>query len=135
MLVYPRYTVVAEKFEAMATLGIANSRMKDYFDLWFLARHADFEGDTLRMAIQATFERRGTTLTGRLPFGLTRAFADDAQKQIQWSAFLRKNRLDASSLGLVVGEVASFLAPVIERAARASTTSSSTAPARRPDGT
>ena len=117
LLVYPRYSVVAEKFEAMTILGIANSRMKDYFDVWFLARQSDFEGDTLRLAIQATFERRGTTLTGQLPFGLTRAFAEDAQKQTQWAAFLRKNRLEAHDLDRVVDEIASFLAPVIERSA------------------
>ena len=80
--VYPRYTVVAEKFEALSALGIANSRMKDYFDLWVLARHTDFDGDVLRQALQATFDRRKTTLTGQAPFGLTDAFARDAQKQI-----------------------------------------------------
>jgi hypothetical protein len=56
--VYPRYTVVAEKFEAPSTLGIANSRMKDYFDLWVLARQTDFDGDILRQAFEAAFERR-----------------------------------------------------------------------------
>ncbi len=61
--VYPRYTVVAEKLEALASLGIANSRMKDYFDLWILSRHTGFDGDTLRRAIRATFDRRKTTGT------------------------------------------------------------------------
>ena len=51
---YPRYTVVAEKLEALISLGVANSRMKDYFDLWVLARHSDFEGEVLRQAIGAT---------------------------------------------------------------------------------
>lgn len=118
--VYPRYTVVAEKFEALSKLGIANSRMKDYFDLWVLARHTDFDGDVLGQAVQATFERRKTALTGQLPFGLTDAFAQDAQKQMQWQAFLQKNRLGALALIDVIAALATFMLPVIE-AASAST--------------
>jgi hypothetical protein len=112
--VYPRYTVIAEKFEALSKLGIANSRMKDYFDLWVLARHTDFEGDILRQAVQATFERRKTALTGQLPFGLTDAFVQDAQKQMQWQAFLQKNRLEALALTDVIAVLATFMLPVIE---------------------
>lgn len=114
--VYPRYTVVSEKFEALATLGIANSRMKDYFDLWILMRHTDFDGDTLRQAVQATFDRRKTVLTGELPFGVTDAFAQDAQKQMQWQAFLRKNRLEALTLNDVTAALSDFIAPVVEAA-------------------
>ncbi|WP_339806733.1 nucleotidyl transferase AbiEii/AbiGii toxin family protein [uncultured Marinobacter sp.] len=114
--VYPRYTVVSEKFEALATLGIANSRMKDYFDLWILMRHTDFDGDTLRQAVQATFDRRKTALTGELPFGVTDAFAQDAQKQRQWQAFLRKNRLEALTLNDVTAALSDFIAPVFEAA-------------------
>ena len=114
--VYPRYTVVAEKFEALSKLGIANSRMKDYFDLWVLARHTDFAGDILRQAVQATFERRKTVLTGQPPFGLTDAFAQDAQKQMQWQAFLKKNRLEALALTDVIAALATFMLPVIEAA-------------------
>ncbi len=114
--VYPRYTVVAEKFEALSSLGIANSRMKDYFDLWILARHTDFDGDILRQSVQATFDRRKTALTGQAPFGLTDAFAQDAQKQTQWQAFLRKNRLEALALGDVIAALATFMLPVVEAA-------------------
>ena len=112
--VYPRYTVVAEKFEALSSLGIANSRMKDYFDLWILARHTNFDGDILRQAVQATFDRRKTALTGEAPFGLTDAFAQDAQKQAQWQAFLRKNRLEALALNDVIAALTTFMLPVIE---------------------
>ena len=111
--VYPHYTVVAEKFEALATLGIANSRMKDYFDLWILSLNSDFEGDILRQAIQATFNRRTTTLTRDLPFGLTHEFALDPQKKIQWKAFIRKNQLEAISLVEVVDALTIFLQPVL----------------------
>ena len=114
--VYPRYTVVAEKLEALSTLGIANSRMKDYFDLWVLARHTDFDGDILRRAVQATFDRRKSALTGQAPFGLTDAFAQDAQKRMQWQGFLKKNRLEAPSLSDVIAALATFMLPVIKAA-------------------
>lgn len=114
--VYPRYTVVAEKLEAMATLGIANSRMKDFFDLWILSRHTCFDGDTLRRAIRATFDRRRTELPSGVPFGLTDEFAQDTQKQTQWQAFLGKNRLEALALQLLVSALRDFLLPPISAA-------------------
>ncbi len=111
--VYPRYTVVAEKLEALASLGIANSRMKDFFDLWILSRHTDFDGDTLRRAIRATFDRRQTVLPPGVPFGLTDDFARDEQKQRQWQAFLGKNRLEALELDVIVQALRDFLLPAI----------------------
>ena len=82
--VYPRYTVVAEKVETIATLGIANSRMKDYFDLWVLRQQGEFDSEVLRLAIVATFARRGRPLPSQVPVGLSDAFAADQQKQRQW---------------------------------------------------
>lgn len=114
--VYPRYTVVAEKFEALSALGITNTRMKDYFDLWILARHTDFDGDLLRQAIQATFACRKTALTATIPFGLTDAFAHDERKRTQWQAFLKKNRLGELALHEVVEVLVGFMQPVIEAA-------------------
>ena len=66
--VYPREAVVAEKFEAMVQLGMTNSRMKDYYDLWFLSRHFEFEGSTFAAAVTATFNRRGTVIPPESPF-------------------------------------------------------------------
>lgn len=114
--VYPRYTVVAEKLEALVSLGIANSRMKDYFDLWVLSRYTDFDGDTLRRAIWTTFDHRKTALPTDAPFGLTNGFVQDAQKQTQWQAFLGKNRLEAPSLEDVAATLRGFLLPVIAAA-------------------
>lgn len=114
--VYPPYTVVAEKLEALSSLGIANSRMKDYFDLWILAQHTDCDADTLRRAVQATFNRRKTALPGHIPFGLTDALAQDAQKQAQWQAFLGKNRLEALALNEVIAGLATLMLPVIKAA-------------------
>jgi predicted nucleotidyltransferase component of viral defense system len=65
--VYPIYTVVAEKLEAMIYLGEPNSRMKDFFDVWFLSQRFEFSGQTLTEAIQATFQRRKTPLPHELP--------------------------------------------------------------------
>lgn len=112
--VYPRYTVVAEKFEALSSLGIANSRMKDYFDLCILARHTDFDGELLCRAIHATFERRRTPLPDGAPFGLSDEFAQDRQKQTQWQAFLRKNALIELQLSEVVVGLRAFLSPPLD---------------------
>jgi len=59
---YPKETVVAEKLEAMVKLGLANTRMKDFYDVLVMARTFPFDGDTLRRAITATFARRGTAV-------------------------------------------------------------------------
>ena len=112
--VYPRYTVVAEKFEALTILGIANSRMKDYFDLWTLSQYANFDGGIFCQAIQETFTQRGTYLSDDPPFGLTDAFALDSQKQIQWKAFLRKNQLESLALAEVINHLNVFFQPIYE---------------------
>jgi hypothetical protein len=114
---YPQYTVVAEKLEALTSLGMANSRMKDYFDLWVLARYADFDADILRRAVRATFDRRATSLTGSAPLGLTDTFAQDVQKDAQWRAFLKRNRLEVLALNDVIAALRRFLLPVAEAAA------------------
>jgi hypothetical protein len=88
---YPRATVVAEKLEAAVQLGLVNSRMKDFFDLAVLAERFEFEGEELVEALQATFERRGTRLSGDPPVALTAEFATDPTKRIQWAAFARKS--------------------------------------------
>jgi Nucleotidyl transferase AbiEii toxin, Type IV TA system len=106
---YPRATVVAEKVEAMVSLGVANSRMKDYFDVRALAREGAIESEQLAHALGATFIRRGTPLPEALPFGLSDEFARDPAKIAQWRAFLGRNRLDAPSLAEVVAEVRNFV--------------------------
>lgn len=71
LLAYPRETAIAEKFEAMVKLGIANTRMKDFRDVWVLSREHSFDGVTLSVAISATFRRRGTSLPDGVPLALT----------------------------------------------------------------
>jgi hypothetical protein len=105
--VYPKYTVVAEKFQAICVLGMINSRMKDYFDLWILLRDTSLDPQLLRQAILATLARRQTPAINGKPTGLSEQFALDAGKQIQWNAFLRKNKLEALSFTDVVSELRS----------------------------
>jgi hypothetical protein len=107
---YPKHTVVAEKFHVICALGLANSRMKDYFDLWVLLRDDDLDASQLKQAVAATFERRKTPLPQALPLGLSDDFARDASKQVQWQAFLRKNRLDKLELPHVLAVLRSSLA-------------------------
>lgn len=91
--IYPVYTVVAEKLEAMIKLGMTNSRMKDFFDLMTLAKHTDLDNQILEQAINATFNRRGTALPKAKPVACTPEFFADAAKNTQWNAFLKKNSL------------------------------------------
>ncbi|HJX17528.1 MAG TPA: nucleotidyl transferase AbiEii/AbiGii toxin family protein [Acidiferrobacterales bacterium] len=108
--VYPRAAVVAEKLEAMVSLGMANSRMKDYFDLRALAREGVLDARLLGEAIAATFERRRTVLPEGELLGLSDEFAQDVAMRAQWKAFLSKNRLDAPALDEVIVEVRRFVA-------------------------
>src|SRR5207244_2762752 len=78
---YPMVTAVAEKYEALVSLGIANSRMKDFYDLWLLARDFEFDGAILARAIKATFERRATALPAIVPMALTSKFSEEKVKQ------------------------------------------------------
>ncbi len=112
---YSRESVVAEKFHAMVTLGIANSRMKDFYDLWILARQFDFQGPLLCEAICATFQRRRTAVPSAAPLALSPDFSRDPRKLLQWRAFLGKGKLDTESTGLneVVDTLRRFLLPVI----------------------
>lgn len=110
---YPQETVIAEKLHAMVTLGLANSRMKDYYDVWMLVRTFEIDPARLRRAIEATFARRGTPLPAALPEGLTDAFAQDDTKQRQWAAFVRNLSSSAPALRDIVTELrAVVMAPL-----------------------
>lgn len=113
---YARETVIAEKFQAMVALGRANSRMKDFYDIWILSRSFRFDDDRLAQAIAATFARRETTVPTELPDALTPAFAADEQKQQQWRAFVEDVAVEPGPLALVLEELADFLMPRARRA-------------------
>jgi predicted nucleotidyltransferase component of viral defense system len=127
---YPRESVVAEKLEAMVHLGIANSRMKDFFDVWFMAQTFSFDGAVLSAAIGATFTRRGTPIPSALPLALTPAFSTDATKATQWRAFMTRGRLTPGdrTLAHVVTSIAPFLWPPLEAAGRGRELDSSWSP-------
>ena len=115
--VYPVYTVIAEKYQAMVMLGQANSRMKDFFDLAVIARRTELDGATLAAAITATFARRQTALPTGRPLALTKQFSEDAAKLRQWQAFLNKNRIAAASLGDTIALLDDLLWPPTQVAA------------------
>ena len=113
---YPRETVIAEKFEAMIRLGIVNTRMKDFHDVWQLARTFSFDGASLTQAIAATFERRGTPVPDAAPVALSAQFVEERTNQ--WSAFLRRSGLSGSpDLSDVIHLLARFLLPPSSAAA------------------
>jgi hypothetical protein len=110
---YPPETVVAEKVQALVALGMLNSRMKDFFDLWAISQTFPFEGPLLSDALRATFTRRATSLPVETPVALTQAFAEDAAKQAQWRAFLRRTAiaLAPEPLPELLRNVAAFVTP------------------------
>ncbi len=116
LMTYPRESVVAEKFEAMVSLGIANSRMKDFHDIQSLSREFSFEGVILSEAIRKTFAARGTQLPSGIPLALTAEFFEDPDKKKQWTAFCQKNRDYVADVPLqsVCEEIAAFLVPIIQ---------------------
>lgn len=116
---YPPETAVAEKLEAICSIGIANSRMKDYYDLIVISRRFGFDGAILSRAISATFDRRGTPIPVEPPVGLTYRFADDDQKRAQWAAFLKRTKLPDAPLELreVIQVVRRFVGPPLQAAA------------------
>jgi hypothetical protein len=113
---YPKETVIAEKFHAMVILGLANSRMKDFFDIDKLIKTFEFDGKIVQQAIESTFQRRKTKLPTEHPLALTTDFAGNPIKQTQWKAFLRKNRLEDDHMELheIIERLEIFLLPPIE---------------------
>lgn len=112
---YPPETVIAEKLEAMVRLGLANSRMKDFFDIWHLAQAYAFDGELLTGAIHATFAARKTPLPTDPVTALTSKFSEDPGKRIQWNAFVQQAAVAETtpSLPEVVGGIRDFLGPLL----------------------
>jgi hypothetical protein len=112
---YPPATVIAEKFQAMVDLGVANGRMKDYYDLWAVPKSLEIADADLDAAIAATFERRGTPIPAERPPGLSAEMADDPDKQRQWQAYAASIELDAIGLDTVIDGVWSLVGPSCNR--------------------
>ncbi len=116
ILVYPLETSIAEKLQNIVVMGMANSRMKDYFDLYYMLRFFTLNHKHLKEAIAQTFARRETFIPKNLPVGLGESFANNPQKSEQWRAFLQKNDLQSfgKSLNEVISEIRAELWPLIQ---------------------
>ena len=117
---YTPYTTIAEKFEAMVKLELANTRMKDYFDLAALADRLTLDGPTLANALRGTFAGRAIKLPASTPLGLGPEFVQAEYKEAQWKAFVRKNRLEDRALPFAdtVMKIRDFLMPAVSAVAR-----------------
>jgi predicted nucleotidyltransferase component of viral defense system len=119
ILVYPREAVVAEKLEAIVSLGITNSRMKDFYDLRQLAASSSFDGSVLGNSVRTTFDHRGTPLPDSKLLVLQAGFLSAPDRQVQWRAFLRRSRLSGpEDAGVLETELRSFVLPLVEALAK-----------------
>lgn len=114
---YTAETVVAEKFEAIVRLGLANSRMKDYLDIDLLLQTGQVDHRRLAEALRRTFRRRMTPLPRALPIGLTEGFWHDEIAQQRWRAFVHRNRLSVGSLEEICMRIGQQVAPILVRTA------------------
>jgi hypothetical protein len=114
MRAYTPATVIAEKFHAIAVLGMLNSRLKDYYDLYSLSQGCEATPATISKAIKATFQRRNTAVPKSWPVGLTSEFADDVVKRRQWDAFLEKSRVAGPTLALAIDAIRQLLSEPLD---------------------
>lgn len=112
---YRPETTIAEKPHILVVFGMANSRMKDIFDISVLIDRGDFDGKRVADAIKATFERRDTSMPEEVPVALTEEFYENTEKQKQWEAFHRRSGVDAGEgLASVMKRIRGFAWPVME---------------------
>ncbi len=111
---YTMESTIAEKFQAMVKLGILNSRMKDFYDIWILSRSFDFKGEVLAEAVEKTFANRNTPITLNAAV-FDPSFGIDMDKNVQWQGFIRKTKLidTPGSFEEVIAVVKLFLEPLV----------------------
>lgn len=116
ILMYPREAVVAEKLDAMLTLGATNSRMKDFYDLYILGTKFEFSGEMLQESIRATLSRRATPIPDETPVALTSAFLEAPARKAQWRSFLTRSRLKSAPASVTdtADLLRLFLLPVLD---------------------
>ncbi|MGM0587555.1 MAG: nucleotidyl transferase AbiEii/AbiGii toxin family protein [Bacteroidota bacterium] len=111
--VYSIESSVAEKLEAMVSMGTFGSRMKDYFDIWFLINNHDLKKDRLQKAITATFSNRKTPVED-FEYIFSEEFKTDDEKRQQWQAFLSRTAIESGkNFKGVVEEIEYFIKPLI----------------------
>jgi len=106
---------MAEKFQALVSLGLANGRMKDFYDLWEVPRSTEITREDLLAAVTATFERRETKVPAERPEGLTAAFTEDPVKQQQWQAYSASIELEGVDLKMVTDAIWDTMGPVCKK--------------------
>lgn len=112
--VYPQESVISEKFEAMVKLGLPNSRMKDFYDIYGYSRETDFQAEKLCEAIKQTFLRRQTLLPRATPLALTSEFFENSGKKNQWKAFKKRVKApDYLDLQIVCEQIERFIMPAV----------------------
>ena len=110
---YSLESVIAEKFEAMVTLSVVNSRMKDFYDIYTLLNSYDFDGRILQESVYETFSKRGT-IVERHHVIFTDLFVKDHARIAQWNAFLNRTGLESVSFETVICEIIKFLKPIYD---------------------
>lgn len=108
---YPPESVISEKFEAMIKLGLLNSRMKDFYDIWLMMRQFNFNGSNLVEALKRTFEHRKTNIPAGKPLFVEEIYDEKSDRQILWKAFLRKGNIKHApeKLAITAKEIENFL--------------------------
>jgi len=110
---YPIYTAISEKWHAINKLGMTNSRLKDYYDLYIITNLHNLKSELLIDAVRNTFDRRETKIGTKPPIGISSEFFNDGDKLKAWAAFLRKNDLKCeSSLSDICNLLERFLFPI-----------------------
>jgi len=108
---YPQESVISEKFEAMIKLGLLNSRMKDFYDIWLMMRQFEFKGANLVEAIKKTFKHRKTDVPQNKPLFADEIYDKKSDRQALWSAFLKKGDIQHApdTLSVTAKEIETFL--------------------------
>ena len=113
---YTPANFIAEKFQAVVALGIANSRMKDFYDLWSVPRTVEIDPSELTQTLISTFSRRNTSIPSECPSGLTEEYSQDPLKIAQWSAYMEANNFQGITLREITQEIWSWLKPICQTA-------------------
>ncbi|MGA1845330.1 MAG: nucleotidyl transferase AbiEii/AbiGii toxin family protein [bacterium] len=108
---YPQESVISEKFEAMIKLGLLNSRMKDFYDIWLMTRQFEFSGANIASAIKKTFNNRKTEIPNKKPLFADEIYDEKSDRQTLWSAFLKKGDIQNApeTLSTTAKEIERFL--------------------------
>lgn len=108
---YPQESVISEKFEAMIKLGLLNSRMKDFYDIWLMTRQFEFKGANIANAIKKTFNNRKTDIPNKKPLFADEIYDEKSDRQMLWGAFLKKGDIQHApeTLSATAKEIECFL--------------------------